>query len=154
MNTTLQKKQRRILTPTETASLENAVQQDKEDKIETATTFPGASRFNVEDVQMKRIQKTLADGTPEPLSKAERLIKEKRSDVLREWLSKRMVPKKGVRLRSQSGGVQDPDFRKAVDLMARGEMSPEFQQTAEEYKNIMRELGRSDEANLENIRPN
>lgn len=155
MNTTLQKKQRRILTPTETQKFEEAVHTDKDDRQETEFTFPGESRQGIPtDEQMKRIQQALKDGKAEtPENKREIAKLEKRAAVLKEWLQKSMVPKSHVRLRSQSGGVQDPEFRKAVDEMSRKEMSSEFQTVAQEFKNIMRTLGRHEDANLEYIRP-
>lgn len=153
MNTTLKKTQRRILTPTETEKFEEAIEQDKSDRKETEFTFPGESRAGSPDLQLQRINRALKDGRPELPNKHERLKLEKTAVQLRDWLQKSMVPKSHVRLREQRGGVQDPEFRKAVDEMARREMSSEFQTVAQEYKNIMRILGRPDEANLENIRP-
>lgn len=154
MNTTLQKKaQRRILTPTETEKFNDAVTQEKEDQRETDFVFPGESRATLPNEQINRIKRTLKDGQAVPLTKAEKLAREKRVALLKEWLQKSMVPKSHVRLRSQAGGVQDPEFRKAVDEMARREMSTEFQTVAQEYKNIMRELDRPEDANLEYIRP-
>jgi hypothetical protein len=153
MNTTLQKKQRRILTPTETEKFNEAISEDVKDQKETEFTFPGPSRMNVVNEQLGRIKKTLKEGQAEPLSKSEKQARERRIVTLKAWLQRNMVPKSHVRLRSQSGGVQDPEFRKAVNDMAKREMSPEFQQVAQEYKNIMRELERPEDANLEEIRP-
>ena len=154
MNTTLKKKQRRILTPTEKEKFEERLQEDKADRTETESTFPGEVRFpGVEDGQISRIRKTIKEGEPDSLNKYERDKREKRAVFLKSWLIKHMVPKSHVHLRAQSGGVQNPEFRRAVDEMARVEMSPEYQKVASEYKNIMRELGRPEDANLEFIRP-
>ena len=95
----------------------------------------------------------LDDGIRKLRTRSEKKLLEKRGEQLKAWLVAHMVPKSHVRLRAQSGGVPDPEFRKAADAMSRGEMSPEFQSVVQEYQNCMRLLGRPDDANLENIRP-
>ena len=79
--------------------------------------------------------------------------KENRAKALAEWLAKKMVPRKLLGLRLEKDGSQTLEFQKTAKRMSEGEMSAEFQKMAEEYKNLQRELGRDEMANLEEIRP-
>ena len=153
MNTSTVRRQRRILTPTETQKFEQQVLENARDGKETEQFFPGEDRAGIADKQVGNIRTQLKNNTPRPLTGAEKNEREKRLVFIKEYLVKNMVPKSGVVLRQQSGGVQNPDFRKAANLMAKSEMSPQFQALAQEWKNICRELGRPEEANLEYIRP-
>ena len=67
-----------------------------------------------------------------------------------------MVPVEDTQLTpSKPGGAASQEFRRAVNAMAQGEMSPKFRQKAHELKNILRILGKDDPdaGNFENFRP-
>ena len=137
MNTsTAGRRQRRILTPTEIEKFEGQVTQDKVDRTETDQHFPGEDRAGIADKQLGRVKSQLKNNVPEPLTKHEKIAKEKRLAELKEYFLKNMVPKSGVVLRPQSGGVQNPDFRRAANLMASVEMGQEYQAFDQEWKNI------------------
>ena len=104
-------------------------------------------------MSQNKIKYVLKQGEPDSLNPQEKARKEKRAETLRAWLQKHMVPRSHIGLRSHQDGVQSLEFQKAVKEMAEKEMSAEFQKAAEEYKNIQRELGRDEMANLEEIRP-
>lgn len=102
------------------------------------------------DTREKRIRNVLASGTAAPLSQEERSRLESDEKQLREKLSARMISRKMMTLRPGS-----LDFTKARNLMAKQEMSPEFNKEAMVWKNMRRRLDPTDPdiANLENIRP-
>lgn len=143
---------RTVLSPEKTKNLKDMVEQDRLDKQETNQfyTLPAGQQ---KDDQIKRVEKVLKESEPDSLSRHERDQMEKRARDLKAWLQKNMNTKGQVRLRPNDGTVQSYEFRRAVSDMVKHEMSAEFQQRAQEYKNIMNQLGRSEEANLEAIRP-
>ena len=141
-----------ILSPTETKRIKNTVAADAADRVETDLMYPLAGAKK--DDSIKRMEKALKDGEPDSISSGERNLLEKRAKVLKSWLEKKLVPRSHTRLMPNDGGAQSYEFRKAVNALMKDEMSTEFQQIAQEYKNIMRQLGRPEEANLESIRPN
>ena len=153
MSAKTQMRTRRILTPTENENFEAQIAQDKADKTEDEKFFPGAQIKPGDDDQIKNIKRTLRNGQPDTINKWEKSALEKRAAELKTYLSSHMVPRTHIGLRESSGGVQDYQFRKAVSSMAKEEMSAQFQEAAQEYKNIMRQLGRPEDANLEEIRP-
>ena len=153
MSATVPTRKRRVMTPTEKQGMEQIVQEEKGDKTETADFYPTEKAILGDSDQVKRLKKELRDGDPGTLNKYEKVQLEERAKKLKAWLQKNMCSQKQVTLRASKDGVQSLDFRKSVSQMARLEMSAEFQEVAKEYKNIMRMLGRPEEANLEEIRP-
>jgi hypothetical protein len=158
MNTTSEKRPvgrpRRILTPTETESFEKIISENDRDKIETDEEYPLPQLLKGDDGQIKSIKRVLKEsGDSDSLNEHQKMKLEDRGKQLKEWLQKCMIPKSHIGLRPSKDGVQNYDFQKAKNDMAMKEMSSEFVQVAEEYKNIMRTLGRPEEANLEIIRP-
>ena len=154
MNTEKQKyPARRILTSTEKENFEEMVQAEKEVKTETDQFYPGPQMESGDSEQIQRVKRTMKAGEVDSQNRWERQEKEKRANKLKELLQRRMVPKSHIGLRASNNGVQSYEFRKAANSMAGEEMSAAFQRDAIEYKNLMRELGREEEANLESIRP-
>lgn len=145
--------ERRRLTPTEKENFEDLVITEKAQKTETEQFYPLAQSGPGDSDQVKRVKRTLASGEIEPLSEHEEAAYEKRAEEIKEYLILHMVPQSHIGLRPQKDGSQSLEFIKAKNSMAKEELSPEFTKAAQEYKNIMRQLGRSDEANLEYIRP-
>ncbi len=153
---------RRILSPSERDRMEQQIDQnDREARgklDQDADVGPAARRAYEEqgdrkflDQRSARLKRALAAGTAGPISGAERVNMEKRAKELGGYLSSRMVPKEGVRLRP--GSVE---FNRAKNMMVKQELgSAEFQTAASEWKNIQRSLhpDDSDAANLETIRP-
>lgn len=154
MNTpTAGRRERRVLTPTEVEKFQRQVSEDAQDRKETDQFFPGEDRAGVANSQLDPVKAQLKNNAPKKLTEYEKQAMEKRLKELKEYFLKNMVPKSGVMLRQQKGGVQDPDFRRASNLMASVEMSQQFQVFAQEWKNICRDLGRPEDANLEYLRP-
>ena len=143
---------RRILTPAENKGINEQLSQHKAMMTETEYNYPSAS-VPEEQRKIKTIEKVQAQGQRDSLSEHQKIALEKEKLELKEWLSKHMVPRSHIGLRPQSGGVQNPEFRKTATFMAHGEMSAEFQKVAERYKYVCRELGQDDDSNLEEIRP-
>lgn len=104
-----------------------------------------------------KLEKVLSNGSPDSLSKHERLAKEKMLSQDREWLQKNMVPRTSHNIGwrdIKEGRATQANYDKAVQGCLK-EMSPEFQKRANRYKNNMRELDpdNPNASNLENIRP-
>lgn len=99
--------------------------------------------------RIRRMERALANGSPDSLSPGAKQALEKEAGDLKGWLAGRMVPQT-----HSSIGYGHPDFQKAVK-QAVNECSPEFQKRAGRYKSIMREIAPEDPdaANLERIRP-
>ena len=119
---------------------------------------PGASEQskNENQVNIKRMEVILARQGRRTLSKGEIVVLEKRAKELKEQLRKMMVPREDTELTpSKPGGSASQEFRKAVNAMAAGEMSPKFRHKAHELKNILRQIGKDDPdaGNFENFRP-
>lgn len=147
-------RERRILTSTERENFEKVLKENESDKKETDSFYP--MDVLVEpgvDAQERRIKSALKKGEPEPLNAYKKQELEKEAKQIGEWLSKNMVPKTGVNQMPSNNGVQNTDFRRAVNLMAKKEMSSEFTTRSSRYKNIMRLLGREEDGNIENLRP-
>lgn len=102
------------------------------------------------DVREKRLRNVLASGAASSLSPEERAKLEADEKKLRGTLSERMLSRKMMTLRPGS-----LEFTKARNLMAKNEMSQEFNRDAMLWKNMRRQLDPNDPdiANLENIRP-
>ncbi len=143
---------RRVLTPTETQGFNDAIQDHEGRGKEGEMTYV-VEGHKTNDPQINRMKGLLKNSNIGGLNKSEKAAKEARSEVLKKWLRGMMVPRSHISLRPQKDGVQSYEFRKAASHMAEKEMSAEFQNVAQEYKNIMRELERPEEANLEAIRP-
>jgi len=144
---------RRILTPAETQSLTTSIKDNADDTaVINHRNLYNPDRVNTpaERETIERQKRVLAQGQPDSINKHERASLENRNKQDKEWLQKNMVPKSHVMLRPNP---MDPQYRKAVNEMARRENSPEFQKVAERFKNGMRQLGRFEDANLETIRP-
>lgn len=149
-------KERRILTPAEKEGLEQRRREMEEDTNTPANRnlyIPERVNDPMERQTAAREARVLREGEPDSLSRAARIKKEQRAKIDREWLQKHMVPKSHVNLRASAS---DPEFRKAVNAMAKDENSREFQEVAQRHKNDMRELHPNDPhlSNLETIRPN
>lgn len=144
---------RRILSSAEKEEFNRIIQHEKEAKTETEKFYPGPQMAVGDSEQVQRIKKTLKEGEPDSKTKWDKARLEKEANVLKEWLQKNMVSRAQTLLRPSNNGSQSHDFRKSANQMASREMSAEFQKAAERYKYIMRELGREEEANLEEIRP-
>lgn len=158
MNTTIEKRPggrpRRILTPTEKSHLKEEIQVDKADKEETDTTYPLTQAKTANAEHIKRVKKELAKhGEEDSLSPYERAEKEKDVKALTDWLVSKMLPRRLFEERIQKNGVQSSSFAKSRRHVTEVEMSTEFVQKAEDRKNLLRELGRSEETSLELIRP-
>lgn len=102
------------------------------------------------DVREKRIRGVLSSGAATSLSSEERAKLESDEKKMRETLSARMISRKMMTLRPGS-----LEFTKARNLMAKNEMSTDFNRDAMVWKNMRRQLDPNDPdiANLENIRP-
>lgn len=102
------------------------------------------------DAREKRIRGVLSSGAATSLSSEERTKLESDEKKMRENLSARMISRKMMNLRPGS-----LEFTKARNLMAKNEMSAEFNRDAMVWKNMRRQLDPNDPdiANLENIRP-
>src|SRR3990167_7787662 len=85
---------------------------------------------------IKRLERAIESGTPDSLSRKDRGQWEAEGNRLASWLRERMVPQAGMRLRK----THDPEFQKAVRLHSSIEMSPDFVNVANRWKNIMRQL--------------
>lgn len=145
---------RRILPPDEKQGLEDVVQHEAAVKTETDEMFPGSQVSKGKSDQVRRIEKTLEEGKmEEPDGKVARNRLEKRAKELADYIIPNLVPRKYLGLRPSKNGVQDLDFQKATQHAAYKEMSPEVCNAAQEYKNIMRMLGREEMANIEHLRP-
>lgn len=143
-------KTKRILTPTETQGLKERVEQDTpQPETEDHFSLPVSGAT----LSQKKMKYVLSQGQPGSLSREEKLKKENRVKILTEWLAKRMVPRNLLGLRLEKDGSQTLQFQKTAKKMSEEEMSAGFQKIAEEYKNLQRELGRNEMANLEEIRP-
>lgn len=113
------------------------------------------SQFNRPEVapnhsgRIRRLERVIANGSPDSLSRGAKVLLEKELAGLKSWLSGRMVPK-----RFHSIGYGHPDFQKAVNQCLQ-ETTPEFQSKADRFKSVMRELAPDDPdgASLERIRP-
>ena len=119
---------------------------------------PGAneSSQNENQVNIKRMEAILKRQGGRPLTKQEMVLLEKRSKVLIAEMRKLMVPVEDTLLSpSLPGGAANPEFQRAKNEMARGEMSQKFREKAHELKNILRLLGKDDPnaGNFENFRP-
>jgi hypothetical protein len=103
------------------------------------------------DFQINRIKRLLSEGAPDSPDKYDQQALEKEKVQLEDWLKGKMVPVTGTELRP---GPR-PEFRKAVNLMAKNENSTEFHKKAMRWKEIVRQLEPEDPdaENLENIRP-
>lgn len=107
-------------------------------------------------INIKRMELVLKRQGNRPLTKAEIVDLEKRAKLLKEQMRKMMVPEEDTQLTpSKPGGAASQEFRRAVNAMAQGEMSPKFREKAHELKNILRLLGKDDPeaGNFENFRP-
>lgn len=148
-----------VLSPTEVEGLEREIREFEDSKKETETTYTpsgsGESRHGGQsshnDANIRRYKKVLEQGKPGSVGRSEFILREKQMAKDREWLQKNMVPKSHVSLRASP----DPEFRKAVNFMAQREMSREFQEVAQRYKNNARMLHPDDRElhNIETIRP-
>lgn len=99
--------------------------------------------------RVRRLEKLLSAGSPDSLSPQAKAAMEREAGTLADHLRVKMVP------RSHQGiGYSHPDFQKTVQHGVQ-EWSPDFQQKAERFKTIMRELAPDDPdaGNLERIRP-
>lgn len=152
---------RRIMSPTEREGLNRELQTIATDRAGMIEGVPrrmqqfmnpeGAEvNRGVLDAREKRIRNVLAEGAPDSLSAAERTKLEADEKAMREKLVARMLPKTLMRLRPGS-----LDFTKARNLLAKNEMSAEFNRDAAAWKNMRRQLDPNDPdfASLENIRP-
>src|SRR3990167_2619796 len=130
-----------VLSDSEIEGLERVVRDDKEDKTETSEFYPGeAIKGKGDDPFLKKVKKTLRDGEPRVLNRKDKKLMECRAGQLKGFLQKFMVPKSHIGLRQSKDGSQNLDFVKSVHFMAKKEMSREFVDAANEYKDIMREL--------------
>ena len=104
---------------------------------------------------LNRMKKTLANSEPDDLSAQDVAALEKEEKELSLYVKGKMVPKKGTALSPSIKGTANPDFRKAVNLMARDEMSQEYLAKAHRLKNIRRQLRPDDPnaGNIEDLRP-
>lgn len=151
---------RRILGATEREGLERQLSTIESDRRGDIEGVPRRMQAFVDrdvdvnrgimDAREKRIRNVLASGAAAPLSQEERSRLESDEKQLREKLSARMISRKMMTLRPGS-----LDFTKARNMMAKQEMSPEFNKEAMVWKNMRRRLDPADPdiANLENIRP-
>mgnify|MGYP001568297040 FL=1 len=119
---------------------------------------PGSSEEsqNENRINIKRMEAVLKRHGDRPLTKSELVDLEKRAKTLKDEIRKMMVPEEDTQLTpSKPGGASSQEFRKAVNAMAEGEMSPKFRAKAHELKNILRLLGKDDPeaGNFENFRP-
>lgn len=155
MNTeTTDKRPRRILTPTEIENLRGELAQDVADKTETSTSYPLAQAKTANVEHVRRVKKELAEhGDKDSLTEYERNEKEKKVKELTEWLVRKMLPQSLFSERMQKNGVQNSSFAKSRRHVTEVEMSTEFVQKSEDRKNLLRELGRQEECNLELFRP-
>lgn len=99
--------------------------------------------------RMRRHQKALDQGTPQPLGRRERERLEKRAMEDREWLKNQMCPKKLYYTKDNS-----PDFQTAVEACKR-ERTQQFAEVSNRYKNAMRQLDPEtpDASSVEKLRP-
>ena len=116
---------------------------------------PNERHININQQMLARKKRVIAMGEAPDLSSADIATLEKKEKGLVEWCRKRMVPKEDCGLMPSTGGLTNPDFRKAVNFMHKNEHSQEFMEKAGELKNIRRMLHRDDPlaGNLEYIRP-
>jgi hypothetical protein len=107
--------------------------------------------------RIRKLERVLSNGSPDSLSKRERVAKERMVQEDREWLEKNMVPRTHINL-----GWRDIRDRrttqKEYDKAVKGcvvEHSPEFNKRAERFKNNMREIAPDDPeaSSIETIRP-
>jgi len=106
---------------------------------------------------MKKLERVLSEGSPDSISKRERIAKEKLAAKEREWLQSQMVSRKAYHIGwrdIKEGRATKAEYDKAV----RGcvvEQSSQFAKHANRYKNLMREIDpeNPDASNIENIRP-
>jgi hypothetical protein len=100
---------------------------------------------------IKKRQMALKTSSPPVLNKYERMHMEKEAHKHREWIRKRLIPKK---LYFQKHNPNDPDFQKAVEG-CKMTMTPKFNKVVDSYKNIMRTISDDPrDSNIENLRPN
>ena len=145
--------QRRIVSPSEKADMNRIIKENQAMKTENEFTYPGGhAEGGGNDAQVRRVKQTLIEGDTDSLTPQEKQRRENRLKEIIPWLKKNMVPKNAMGLRRLDENNQpNEEFNRAKNFMAEREMSPEFQQVAQEYKNICRELGR--DSSLELIRP-
>lgn len=133
----------------ETEGVPNRLQRYIDDQVKEN---PKHIKANIE-----KLERVLSQGSPDSLSKAERIRRERMIQQDKEWLQKNMVSRKSYNLGwrdIRDGRCTKADYDKAVQGCV-NEMSPQFQKVANRYKNNMRELQPDDpnSSNLENIRP-
>ena len=145
--------QRRIVSPTEKAEMKRIINENEAMSKENEFTYPaGHADGGGNDAQVRRVKQTLSQGDTDSLTPQEKQRMENRLKEIIPWLKKNMVPKNAMGLRRLDENNQpNEEFNKARNFMAEREMSAEFQQVAQEYKNICRALGR--DSSLEVIRP-
>lgn len=135
-----------------------SLEYDREMKKHLIKNPPGASEAaqNENKINIKRMEAVYKRQGDRELTKADIFAMENRVKVLKKEMRKMMVPEEDTQLTpSKPGGASSQEFRRAVNKMAEGEMSPKFRQKAHELKNILRLLGRDDPdaGNFENFRP-
>ncbi len=142
----------KVLSPTEVQGLETQLRDHEEDRKETDGSYsPDRPNSDDADPTIRRYKRVLQRGKPGSVSKQERYKRERQMEVDKEYLQKMMVPRSHVTLRASA----DPEFRKAVNFMAKQEMSSEYQTVAQRYKSNARLLypDSPELSNLETIRP-
>lgn len=155
------RKMEKVLSPTEVAGLEREISEAEQMQRETDSQYTpsgaGSGRHDpnalsaTNDPNIARYKRVLMEGKPGSVGHRERVLREKQMEKDKEWLQKMMVPRSHVTLKASP----DPEFRKAVNFMAKMEMSTEFQTVAQRYKNNARLLhpDSPELSNIESIRP-
>lgn len=147
----------RVLREEEKLSLQETLadhesQRRDEGSRDSATYSPGTSGAPEQALRAKAM---LAHGDRDSIGPGKKIRLEKRAGELEEYLAKNMAPKRDVYLRKDvpEKKESDPHFDKVKRHMVEVEMSATFVNAANEWKNILRELGRENESNIERIRP-
>lgn len=143
----------KVLSETELEGLKREIAEHEGDRKETDQFYdPGHQYGDETNEVIRRYKRVVERGTAPELTREQRVKMERQMGVDKEWLQKNMVPKSHFMLRPGP----DPEFRKAVNFMARKEMSQEFQEVAQRFKNNARRLHGKEApelSNLETIRP-
>lgn len=103
--------------------------------------------------QTRRIQEVLNDTEPDSINRWEKSKLEAKEKELKAFITENLVPARLARVMPGSPVTLDPEFQKAISHMAKVEMDPKFVQVVEAWKNILRQLGREDDADMEFLRP-
>ena len=109
-----------------------------------------AGKSKIENATIRRQERMIKRNSPRLLDKKERMEWERQAKEFEEWLVKHMLPRSLTSLKPR-----DIQFKRMASRMAETEMSSQFAQVADRWKNIMRTLHPDDPSmsSIERIRP-